>query len=394
MAEDATDRPRSQSPGGLGLELAPIRYLSKVQVVDPNARSPIIHLEAPQQEFAGTPASPTYTPLSKKLQSSVVVRRAQPLAAAPAPEPTVEDIPALLLRLAKPITDEDREFAASGLCNLLAAYDTHDALLDNGGLPILLQLVRDPALPKDTHYAVTCALHNVTCKVSNLSAIVAEGGVEILVQLMRGLPLHHMDSLQSVVQMLRRLSFQADPIKQRLVALGTVPSMVAIIKGDYGDVTKANAAAAIQSLSFVNDRLLDDYPTAVATLIDLLLSSTNKQTQGCLTGALQNFSVHGCKFMGPTIPRFVRLLRSDTLTTVKCAALVLHNLAVEPEYKIILLHSGTAPVLVKLVDAASSPVDLRLYCLGCLHYLAHAEAARAQRPDPSSDSFPFTASRA
>jgi len=35
-----------------------------------------------------------------------------------------------------------------------------------------------------------------------------------------------MDSLQSVVQMLRRLSFQADPIKQRLVALGTVPSMV------------------------------------------------------------------------------------------------------------------------------------------------------------------------
>lgn len=37
-------------------------------------RRPIIHLEVPQQEFAGTPASPTYTPLSKKLQSSVVVR--------------------------------------------------------------------------------------------------------------------------------------------------------------------------------------------------------------------------------------------------------------------------------------------------------------------------------
>lgn len=53
-----------------------------------------------------------------------------------------------------------------------------------------------------------------------------------------------------------------------------IAAQVGIIQSDVSETTRANAAAAIQSLSFINDRLLDDYPAAVATLIDLLLTSS------------------------------------------------------------------------------------------------------------------------
>ncbi len=59
-----------------------------------------------------------------------------------------------------------------------------------------------------------------------LEALVAAGGVELLSDLLRTVPVAFPNSLPSIVQVVRRLSFQADPVKRRLVANGAVASLV------------------------------------------------------------------------------------------------------------------------------------------------------------------------
>eukprot|EP00667_Euglena_gracilis_P002429 EG_transcript_2429 len=357
----------------LGVDLMPVRYLSSLPVAD----------------RPGTPASPTGgaspvsipdSPTTAKLALHNLhkVNSMAPSRKMPIPAPSVaSDVEQLLHRMAHPTTETDQENATAALCNLLADFYSHDVVVRLGGLPVLFGLLRDPDLPHDTHYGAACALHNLSCQAELLGDIVQAGGIEVLLGLLRNLPPHHHESLQSLVQVVRRLSFQDSPVKLKLVACGAVNAMVGIIQSDVSETTRANAAAAIQSLSFINDRLLDDYPAAVATLIDLLLTSSNKQTQGCLIGALQNFSVHGSKYMGPSIIKFFDLLQTENPTLVKCGALLLHNLAVEPAYKATLLHSGMVPTLVDIVRRTTSP-ETRLYALGCLHYVAQYEGARAR----------------
>ena len=71
----------------------------------------------------------------------------------------------LLGRVKNPKNDDDQALAAAMLCNVVADIPNQDSVVQHDGIPILMNCVGSRTVRADTHYAASCALQNLSCKV-------------------------------------------------------------------------------------------------------------------------------------------------------------------------------------------------------------------------------------
>ena len=346
------------------ISLEHVKYLSDLST--PTSLAPA----SPMMAFSRGGTTAGDSDLNQSRRSSLVSMARRDGTELGLEECTEETTKALLARICRPKDGDDQQLAAELLCNTVADIASQELVVAQGGIPVLVTLLKSRAVSAETHLAAACALQNLSCKAAGPTskAQIAAEGPEALVAFLDDGPAQYAQSVLPVLRVLRSLANDRDDaVKRRLVAAGAVATLVSTIGGAAPDESKVLAAAAIRSLSFVSGRMVQDYPAAVATLTNVLTTSPDVDIRRCLMGTLQNFSVYSAAHLGPSIPAFVRLLRSSVAEAEECAALVLHNLAAEKHYTDRITEAQAVPELVLVVRRDGVCVCRRKYMF-CWHW--------------------------
>ena len=334
------------------IDLEYVKYINDPS--SPNSSSPASPMMAFGQDATAVRDSSDLSQLTDDQRcSSFICLRTRDRAELTLEDSSEETAKALLDRLCSPKDAAEQQQAAELLCTIAADVGSQGVPVVRGGIPVFVSLLTSRIIRAETHFAAACALQNLSCRRADPTGkgqIEAAGGVEALLAFLDESPAQYTESVQPVLRVVRSLANDRDvALKRRLIAARAADVLVAVVGGAAPAGPKALAAAAIQSLSFLSGRVVQDYRGAVATLTGALTTSAHPHTRRFLMGALQNFSVYGAAYLGPSVPMFVRLLQGPGAQAEECAALVLHNLATETDCRRLITEAQAVPQLVLLI---------------------------------------------